>query len=87
MEYIDFFSRGNVLVKNPSNTSTCSMDGKRGKPLALIMRPLPEGIKRVKPMTNNKHGKLMFGSRPIELTLGAMKYIDFYSYFVKLKVM
>jgi len=47
------------------------MDSKWGKPSALITRPRPGGIKRVEPMTNNKHGKLTSGSRPIELTLEA----------------
>jgi hypothetical protein len=28
------------------------------------------GIKRVEPVTTNKHDKLTFGSRPIEITVG-----------------
>jgi hypothetical protein len=47
------------------------MDGKRGKSPAVIMGPRLKGIKRVKPMKNKKHDKLMCGSRSIELTLGA----------------
>jgi hypothetical protein len=60
-------------VENPSNTSPCSIHGKRGKPSALITEPRLTGIKRVKHVTNNKHDKLTFGSRPIELTLEAHK--------------
>ena len=51
------------------------MDGKWGKPSALITGPRPWGIKRVEPVPNNNHDKLMSGSRPIELTLeGNQKY-------------
>jgi hypothetical protein len=57
-------------VENPLNTSPCSMDGNRGKSSALITRLRIGGIKRVEPVTNNKHDKLTSGSRPIDLTLG-----------------
>jgi len=39
------------IVENPSSTSPCSMDGKQGKPLALIMEPNLKGIKRVESMS------------------------------------
>jgi hypothetical protein len=68
---IFFIFRGNVLAENPLNTSLCSMDGKQGKLSALIMGPRLGGIKRVKPVTNNKHDKLMSGSRAIELIVEA----------------
>jgi hypothetical protein len=48
------------------------MDGQRGKLSAMIMGPFPGGIKRFKPMTNNKHDKLTFDSISSELTLEAI---------------
>jgi len=57
------------------------MDGKQGKQTALIMGLRPKGIKRVELVTNNKHDKLTSGSRPIELTLGAiLKILYIYMY-------
>jgi hypothetical protein len=70
------FFRRNVLAENPSNNFPCSMDGKRGKPSVLITGPHPGGIKRVELVTNNKHEKLTFGSRPIEVTLGVVKCVS-----------
>jgi hypothetical protein len=43
--------------------------------LALIMGPHPGGIKRDEPVTNNKHDKLTFSSRPIELTLRVVCFL------------
>jgi hypothetical protein len=57
-------STGNLV-----STSPYFMDGKQGKPLSLIMGPRPEVIKRVEPVTNNKHEKLTSNCRLIELTL------------------
>jgi len=42
-------------TRNMLSTSTHFMDGKQGEPSSLITGLGPRGIKRVKPMTNNKH--------------------------------
>jgi hypothetical protein len=50
------------------------MDGKWGKPLALITESHPDGIKRVELVTSptDHWGRdLMPGSRPLDLTLEA----------------
>lgn len=58
-------------MENPMNTSPWSKDGKRGKLSVLSIWPHPGGIKRVESMTKNKHDKLTYESRPIEVTFGA----------------
>jgi hypothetical protein len=65
------------IAGNPLSTSPHFVDGKWGKPSALIMEPNPKGIKRVEPVTSptDHWGRdLTSGSRPLELTLGAKSW-------------